>query len=170
MELLETEVRLMRGGSESSSMSSLTNLNMSEGEMKRQAKEILILKRTIEEMEIRIDTQKSTLAARDESIKKLLEMLQNKGLATQQLEEDRRENDQLRQMLAEEERKRHRLETMLDDRDREMEQLKAVSSILNIGPGFLIIVYLLVSICSISTKSLCQIHIRMCDSSLHILD
>lgn len=31
-------------------------------------------------MELRIETQKQTLTARDESIKKLLEMLQNKGM------------------------------------------------------------------------------------------
>ena len=33
----------------------------------------------IQELEMRIDTQKQTLQARDESIKKLLEMLQSKG-------------------------------------------------------------------------------------------
>lgn len=33
-----------------------------------------------QELEIRVETQKQTLAARDESIKKLLEMLQNKGV------------------------------------------------------------------------------------------
>ena len=33
----------------------------------------------LRELEMRIDTQKQTLTARDESIKKLLEMLQNKG-------------------------------------------------------------------------------------------
>ncbi len=32
-----------------------------------------------QELETRIDTQKQTLQARDESIKKLLEMLQSKG-------------------------------------------------------------------------------------------
>lgn len=34
----------------------------------------------IKELELRIETQKQTLQARDESIKKLLEMLQNKGM------------------------------------------------------------------------------------------
>lgn len=33
-----------------------------------------------QELELRIETQKQTLQARDESIKKLLEMLQNKGV------------------------------------------------------------------------------------------
>lgn len=33
-----------------------------------------------QELEIRLETQKQTLNARDESIKKLLEMLQNKGM------------------------------------------------------------------------------------------
>jgi len=43
------------------------------------AKELKLLKRTIEEMELRIDTQKQTLATRDESIRKLMDMLQAKG-------------------------------------------------------------------------------------------
>lgn len=34
----------------------------------------------MQELELRIETQKQTLQARDESIKKLLEMLQNKGM------------------------------------------------------------------------------------------
>lgn len=33
-----------------------------------------------QELELRIDTQKQTLQSRDESIKKLLDMLQNKGV------------------------------------------------------------------------------------------
>lgn len=49
------------------------------GEHERQAKELFLLRKTLEEMELRIDTQKQTLVARDESIKKLLEMLQSKG-------------------------------------------------------------------------------------------
>ena len=121
-------MRLLRGGSQSSSITSLNmNNSVNEGEAKRQAKEIVILKRTIDEMEIRIETQKSTLTARDESIKKLLEMLQNKGITTQQMEEDRLENDRLRQAVAEEEQQRHHLQVMLEERDQEMEQLKAVS-------------------------------------------
>jgi len=43
------------------------------------AKELRLLKRTIEEMELRIETQKQTLATRDESIRKLMDMLQAKG-------------------------------------------------------------------------------------------
>jgi len=43
------------------------------------AKELRLLKRTIAEMELRIDTQKQTLATRDESIRKLMDMLQAKG-------------------------------------------------------------------------------------------
>merc|ERR1711997_326683 len=42
-------------------------------------REVAILKETTKELEMRIDTQKQTLQARDESIKKLLEMLQSKG-------------------------------------------------------------------------------------------
>merc|ERR1712051_634576 len=42
-------------------------------------REVAILKETIKELETRIETQKQTLQARDDSIKKLLEMLQSKG-------------------------------------------------------------------------------------------
>ena len=49
-------------------------------EHERQAKELFLLRKTLEEMELRIDSQKQTLGSRDESIKKLLEMLQSKGL------------------------------------------------------------------------------------------
>jgi len=47
-----------------------------------QTKEVKILRKTVDEMEIRHETQKQTLLARDESIKKLLEMLQSKNLVT----------------------------------------------------------------------------------------
>ncbi|KAI4900890.1 hypothetical protein NFI96_016089, partial [Prochilodus magdalenae] len=56
------------------------NFHHLQGEHERQAKELFLLRKTLEEMELRIETQKQTLSARDESIKKLLEMLQNKGL------------------------------------------------------------------------------------------
>merc|ERR1711899_720678 len=42
-------------------------------------REVAILKETTKELEMRIETQKQTLQARDDSIKKLLEMLQSKG-------------------------------------------------------------------------------------------
>ncbi|TRY55445.1 hypothetical protein DNTS_004881, partial [Danionella cerebrum] len=57
------------------------NFQRLHGEHERQAKELFLLRKTLEEMELRIDTQKQTLCARDESIKKLLEMLQSKGLS-----------------------------------------------------------------------------------------
>ena len=41
---------------------------------------------------MRIDTQKQTLTARDESIKKLLEMLQNKGEGEMRKENKKEEN------------------------------------------------------------------------------
>jgi len=46
----------------------------------KHVKELKLLKRTIEEMELRIETQKQTLGTRDESIRKLMDMLQAKGL------------------------------------------------------------------------------------------
>ncbi|XP_047425974.1 ERC protein 2-like [Mugil cephalus] len=50
-----------------------------QSEHDRQAKELSLLRKTMEEMEMRIDSQKQTLGARDESIQRLLEMLQGQG-------------------------------------------------------------------------------------------
>ncbi|XP_077369664.1 ERC protein 2-like [Festucalex cinctus] len=52
-----------------------------QSEHERQAKELFLLRKTMEEMEVRIDSQKQTLGVRDESIQRLLEMLQGQGQA-----------------------------------------------------------------------------------------
>uniref|UniRef100_A0AAQ5ZR03 FIP-RBD domain-containing protein n=1 Tax=Amphiprion ocellaris TaxID=80972 RepID=A0AAQ5ZR03_AMPOC len=90
------------------------------GEHERQAKELFLLRKTLEEMELRIDTQKQTLGARDESIKKLLEMLQNKGPSAKASEEDQERT----RRLADAEMHRHHLESLLDQRDREITALR----------------------------------------------
>ncbi|KAL3289037.1 hypothetical protein HHI36_003480 [Cryptolaemus montrouzieri] len=63
-------------------------------------REIAILRDTIKELELRIETQKQTLQARDESIKKLLEMLQNKGMGK---EEERQMFQQMQAMAQKQE-------------------------------------------------------------------
>ncbi|XP_054901933.1 ERC protein 2-like [Poeciliopsis prolifica] len=50
-----------------------------QSEHERQANELSLLRKTMEEMGMRIDSQKQTLGARDESIQRLLEMLQGQG-------------------------------------------------------------------------------------------
>ncbi|XP_069018118.1 ELKS/Rab6-interacting/CAST family member 1-like isoform X4 [Embiotoca jacksoni] len=90
------------------------------GEHERQAKELFLLRKTLEEMELRIDTQKQTLGARDESIKKLLEMLQSKGPSAKASEEDQERT----RRLADAEMHRHHLESLLDQRDREINALR----------------------------------------------
>ncbi|XP_055022391.1 ERC protein 2 [Boleophthalmus pectinirostris] len=59
--------------------SSAENYFRLQSEHDRQAKELFMLKKTMEEMEKRIDCQKQTLGARDESIQRLLEMLQGQS-------------------------------------------------------------------------------------------
>uniref|UniRef100_A0A3Q2YW89 ELKS/RAB6-interacting/CAST family member 1a n=1 Tax=Hippocampus comes TaxID=109280 RepID=A0A3Q2YW89_HIPCM len=86
----------------------------------RQAKELFLLRKTLEEMELRIDTQKQTLGARDESIKKLLEMLQSRGPSAKASEEDQERT----RRLADAEMHRHHLESLLDQRDREITALR----------------------------------------------
>ncbi|XP_070709594.1 ELKS/Rab6-interacting/CAST family member 1-like isoform X1 [Pempheris klunzingeri] len=91
-----------------------------QGEYERQVKELFLLRKTVEEMELRIDTQKHTLTARDESIKKLLEMLQSKGLSSRATEEDHERT----RRLADAEMTIHQLEGLLEQKDKEMLQLR----------------------------------------------
>ncbi|XP_048463971.1 ELKS/Rab6-interacting/CAST family member 1-like isoform X2 [Rhincodon typus] len=89
-------------------------------EHERQAKELFLLRKTLEEMELRIETQKQTLSARDESIKKLLEMLQSKGLSSKVMEED---HERIRR-LAEAEMLVNQLENIVEQKEKENNQLR----------------------------------------------
>nr|KAG5706054.1 hypothetical protein BaRGS_028163 [Batillaria attramentaria] len=80
-----------------------------------QAKEMLILRRTVDELEIRIETQKQTLAARDASIKMLLDMMQ--------LEDDRREVESLQAQAAHDATKIRQLEAAVETKDAEILRL-----------------------------------------------
>uniref|UniRef100_A0A673A8Q4 ELKS/RAB6-interacting/CAST family member 1a n=1 Tax=Sphaeramia orbicularis TaxID=375764 RepID=A0A673A8Q4_9TELE len=97
------------------------NYRRLQAEHERQAKELFLLRKTLEEMELRIDTQKQTLGARDESIKKLLEMLQSKGRPSAKASEEDQERTR---RLADAEMHRHHLESLLDQRDREITALR----------------------------------------------
>lgn len=98
------------------------NFRRLQAEHDRQAKELFLLRKTLEEMELRIETQKQTLSARDESIKKLLEMLQSKGLPSKGMEE---ENEKTRRMVEAESQLNH-LEVILDQKDKENLHLREV--------------------------------------------
>ncbi|XP_032840206.1 ERC protein 2 [Tyto alba] len=96
------------------------NFRRLQAEHDRQAKELFLLRKTLEEMELRIETQKQTLNARDESIKKLLEMLQSKGLPTKGMEDD---NERTRRMAEAESQVNH-LEVILDQKEKENMHLR----------------------------------------------
>ncbi|KAM4819759.1 ELKS/Rab6-interacting/CAST family member 1 isoform 4-T4 [Thomomys bottae] len=96
------------------------NFQRLQAEHERQAKELFLLRRTLEEMELRIETQKQTLSARDESIKKLLEMLQSKGLSAKATEEDHERT----RRLAEAEMHVHHLESLLEQKEKENSVLR----------------------------------------------
>ncbi|XP_041460662.1 ELKS/Rab6-interacting/CAST family member 1-like isoform X3 [Lytechinus variegatus] len=88
-------------------------------ERDRVSREVFLLRKTLEEMELRIETQKQTLTARDESIKKLLEMLQSKGLNTKKLEGDQEEMDRMRSKVVEAEARVIKLQKLMEQRDME---------------------------------------------------
>ncbi|XP_006736088.1 ELKS/Rab6-interacting/CAST family member 1 isoform X4 [Mirounga angustirostris] len=96
------------------------NFQRLHAEHERQAKELFLLRKTLEEMELRIETQKQTLSARDESIKKLLEMLQSKGLSAKATEEDHERT----RRLAEAEMHVHHLESLLEQKEKENSMLR----------------------------------------------
>ncbi|XP_036812715.1 ELKS/Rab6-interacting/CAST family member 1 isoform X4 [Oncorhynchus mykiss] len=96
------------------------NFHRLQAEHQRQAKELFLLRKTLEEMELRIDSQKQTLGARDQSIKKLLEMLQSKGLSAKASEEDHERT----RRLAEAEMHIHHLDSLLEQKDKETNALR----------------------------------------------
>ncbi|XP_075062163.1 ELKS/Rab6-interacting/CAST family member 1 [Mixophyes fleayi] len=96
------------------------NFRLLHAEHDRQAKELFLLRKTLEEMELRIETQKQTLNARDESIKKLLEMLQSKGISSKVMDEDHERT----RRLAEAEMHVHHLESLLDQKEKESNMMR----------------------------------------------
>lgn len=82
-------------------------------EKERHAREMKLLRKTIEEMELRIETQKQTLSTRDESIKKLMDMLQSKS---RPIEDERQLSDEARHI--------RQLEQLLEQKDGEMGKLR----------------------------------------------
>lgn len=78
----------------------------------------------LKELELRIDTQKQTLAARDESIKKLMDMLQSKGIGGVKIsEEDRLENERLRTRNIELETRLRHIEHLLEAKEKELQKV-----------------------------------------------
>lgn len=70
-------------------------------------------------MELRIETQKQTLASRDESIKKLMEAMQSKGISSKMMEEERMEMERLRTRNIELETRMRHLESMAEIKDKD---------------------------------------------------
>ena len=117
-----------RSGSEHFTTIELTeeNFRRLQAEHDRQAKELFLLRKTLEEMELRIETQKQTLGARDESIKKLLEMLQSKGLPPGPGRASEEEEQERARRIAEAEAQLGHLEVILDQKEKENIHLREV--------------------------------------------
>ena len=81
-------------------------------------------------MELRIDAQKQTLATRDESIRRLLEMLQSKSgaevVGKSYVEADRLLIERLSEQTLHDERKIEKLENVVLQKDKEVEMLSQV--------------------------------------------
>lgn len=88
-------------------------------EKEHMSKEIYLLRETIKELELRIETQKQTLGARDESIKKLMEAMQSKGISGKMMEEERMEMERIRTRNIELETRLRHVESMAESRERD---------------------------------------------------
>ncbi|XP_043108247.1 ERC protein 2 isoform X3 [Puntigrus tetrazona] len=135
IQALQDELRTQRdlnhllqqeSGSRASGVEHFTTIELTEenfrrlqAEHDRQAKELFLLRKTLEEMELRIETQKQTLGARDESIKKLLEMLQSKGLPPASGRASDEEEQERARRIAEAEAQLGHLEVILDQKEKE---------------------------------------------------
>uniref|UniRef100_A0A8C2BLW6 ELKS/RAB6-interacting/CAST family member 2 n=1 Tax=Cyprinus carpio TaxID=7962 RepID=A0A8C2BLW6_CYPCA len=119
--LLQQESGSRASGGEHFTTIELTeeNFRRLQAEHDRQAKELFLLRKTLEEMELRIETQKQTLGARDESIKKLLEMLQSKGLPPASGRASDEEEQERARRIAEAENQLGHLEVILDQKEKE---------------------------------------------------
>uniref|UniRef100_A0A8C2FE83 ELKS/RAB6-interacting/CAST family member 2 n=1 Tax=Cyprinus carpio TaxID=7962 RepID=A0A8C2FE83_CYPCA len=119
--LLQQESGSRASGGEHFTTIELTeeNFRRLQAEHDRQAKELFLLTKTLEEMELRIETQKQTLGARDESIKKLLEMLQSKGLPPASGRASDEEEQERARRIAEAEAQLGHLEVILDQKEKE---------------------------------------------------
>uniref|UniRef100_A0A3Q3IJ11 ELKS/RAB6-interacting/CAST family member 2 n=1 Tax=Monopterus albus TaxID=43700 RepID=A0A3Q3IJ11_MONAL len=105
-----------RSGSEHFTTIELTeeNFRRLQAEHDRQAKGLFLPGKTLE-----IETQKQTLGARDESIKKLLEMLQSKGLPPGPGRASEEEEQERARRIAEAEAQLGHLEVILDQKEKE---------------------------------------------------
>lgn len=83
-------------------------------------KDNCLLRETIRELEMRLETQKQTLAARDESIKKMVEMMNNKGMATKMMEDERREADGIKMRNIELEARLRHYETIIEAKEKDI--------------------------------------------------
>lgn len=91
------------------------------------SKEIYLLRETIKELELRIDTQKQTLSARDDSIKKLMEAMQSKGISNKMMEEERMEMERIRTRNIELETRLRHMESMTEINQKEMMKVRELS-------------------------------------------
>lgn len=106
-----------------------------------QTKEVKILQKTVGEMELRLETQKQTLQARDESIKKLLEMLQSKGVAIDKIEETQKELEKCRVQKVEDTVRLGDLKKQVETKEAEIVELRDVSQFMHSGLNFFIWAY-----------------------------
>lgn len=92
-------------------------------------KDNCMLRESIRELEMRVETQKQTLAARDESIKKMVEMMNNKGIATKIMEEERMEAERIKLRNIELETRLRHYESIIEAKEKDIIKVSGLPSV-----------------------------------------
>lgn len=84
-----------------------------------------MLRDTIRELEMRLETQKQTLAARDDSIKKMMDMMNNKGMAKKLFDDERIEMDRIKTRNIELEARLRHFESIIESKEKDIIKVRA---------------------------------------------
>lgn len=79
-----------------------------------------MLRETMRELEMRVETQRQTLAARDDSIKRMVDMMSNKGLASKIMEDERIEMDRVKTRNIELEARLRHYESIIESKEKDL--------------------------------------------------
>ena len=89
--------------------------------------EIYLLQKSLEELSIRLEMQNQSLATKDETINRLMEMLNSKGGEIKALEIEKESSDVEKRKLAEVIAELAKLRSEIDERDRAITSLQEVN-------------------------------------------
>lgn len=119
-----------------------------------------MLRDTLRELEMRIETQKQTLAARDDSIKKMVEMVNNKGIATKIIEDERIEMERVKTRNIELEARLRHYENVIESKEKDIIKVSCLLVELSFALSSLLVAFSLLT----PFKTVCYVMFVFCPS------